>query len=180
MIEMALVLTKLNCCPFFELQRGGGKNSDTDSGSDGSTDSTVCPAEAPDVAVALGTVPVIDGKGDDTAWSSATQVPMFKASKSTKEILGYAYIMYDCSSDTWFVKAEQLYPLEPGFCGPGQGCDQFVKMNGGGVLADPYNDGSYFADNMGWELSFPGSRKGVSGVIDLQVGVYITRCCEIA
>lgn len=39
-------------------------------------------------------------------------------------------------------------------------CDLYFK----------HNDGAYFADKTGWELSFPGSRApGLDNVIDLQV-----------
>jgi hypothetical protein len=79
-----------------------------------------------------------------------------------------AFIMYDCDSSTWFVKAEQDFPLMPAFC-EGSDCDHYVKMNEGGVLANPHKDGVYFEDETGWELSFPGSRAPSSGVIDLRI-----------
>ena len=51
----------------------------------------VCPTSPVNVAVALesGAAPVIDGNKSDQSWSSAIQIPMFKASRSDKEILGY-------------------------------------------------------------------------------------------
>jgi hypothetical protein len=51
----------------------------------------VCPTSPVNVAVALGkeAVPVIDGDKSDQSWSSAIQIPMFKASRSDKAVLGY-------------------------------------------------------------------------------------------
>lgn len=56
---------------------------------DTGSDSSACPAAPLDVSVRSGAFPEIDGDGTESAWSSATKIPMFKASKSTKEILGY-------------------------------------------------------------------------------------------
>jgi hypothetical protein len=121
------------------------------------------------VSTTLSKVPVIDGIGSDDAWNNAKRLEMFKASKITKVRLGYAYVMYDCASSTWFVKAELEHPLKENFCDKSD-CDHFVKMNGGGVLANPFKDGKYYANNMGWELSFPASRAPTLGSnIDIQV-----------
>lgn len=53
-----------------------------------------CAAEPSNVAVGLTSIPTIDGVKEDSAWSSATKIPMFKASKSSKEVLGTGMFLF--------------------------------------------------------------------------------------
>lgn len=95
---------------------------------------------------------------------------LFMGSRNDKETLGFAYVMYDCKSSAWYVKADLLFPAEEGFCSSGQECDHFVKVDGT-LVANPEDHGQYYDNGMGWELKIPADKAPAAdgSTLDIQV-----------
>lgn len=123
---------------------------------------SACTTNTPNVARKTPSLPLIDGYGNDEAWDAGVPVPLFKDFNSNGQVMGYASVFFDCNAQSWFVKVEHFSSLAAGNCSPDEECNHFVRVNGE-VVANPHSDGSYLADNSGFELSFPAGKAPTMG-----------------